>query len=67
LRQRILRRPAVAAPALNRIRRLLCVIVFAIGAGPSSAKVTLCLGDVFANRLSNNANNFLKNVRSLLE
>ena len=55
----------VAAPALSRILRRLCVIVFAIGAGPSSANVTLCLGFVFVNLLSSSVNNFLKNDRSL--
>jgi hypothetical protein len=57
----------VAAPALNRILRLLCDIVFDIGAGPSNANVTVCLGFVLANLLSNNAKSFLKNVRSDFE
>jgi hypothetical protein len=57
----------VAAPALNRILLRLCDIVFDIGAGPSNASVTVCLGFVLANLLSNNANSFLKNVRSDFE
>jgi len=57
----------VPDPELNRIRRRRCVIVFAIGAGPSSANVTLCLGLVLFNLLSNKKKSFLKKVRSLFE
>ena len=53
------------SPEDKRTLRLLCVIVFAIGAGPSNAKVIECLGFVLLMIPVKSPNSFLKNADSV--